>query len=227
MPSNQTSEYEQGRREIIHNSRLRDFYVCMELLPIVHESSGELTGDVLPRREAISKKAWCMSTNIFVLNSKGELLCHQRSMQKERYPGVWSTHLGGHVGHDETFETNAHKEIQEETGIYVEPSALIPWRTTKLERSRLWIGEFVLHLDQSTESLTPQVGEVDCFMWLSPEEIMRRSSENPEGWIIGTHDFAVEYHCCRAVLNAAHCVGRITLPEQLLKWHPLYARTAK
>lgn len=193
----------------------------MEFLSIVHEQSGELTGSSLPRHEAIAQRAWCMSTNIFVLNSNGEVLCHQRSLQKERYPGAWSTHLGGHVGSDETFEINAHKEVQEEAGVIVQSEQIIPWRTTKLSRSRLWVGEFVMHLDQSVDSFTPQIGEVERFEWLTPEEIIKRASSKSELWMLGTHDFAVEYCCMRAALNTAHAMGRISLPKNLLKWGPI------
>ena len=193
----------------------------MEFLSIVHEKSGDLTGDSLPRHEAIAQPAWCMSTNVFVLNSQGEVLCHQRSLQKERHPGAWSTHLGGHVGSDETFEINAHKEVQEESGVTVESHQIIPWRTTKLSRSRLWIGEFVVHLDKHVDSFVPQKGEVERFEWLSPEQIIKRAAQESELWMLGTHDFEVEYHCLRAALNTAHAMGRIALPQYLLKWGPV------
>jgi isopentenyldiphosphate isomerase len=193
----------------------------MEFLSIVHEKSGDPTGNSLPRHEAIAQRAWCMSTNVFVLNSRGEVLCHQRSLQKERHPGAWSTHLGGHVGADETFELNAFKEVQEEAGVLVKAEHLIPWRTTKLAHSHLWIGEFVIHLDQDLDSFTPQIGEVERFEWLSPEQIMSRAADQSEVWMLGTHDFEVEYHCLRAALNTAHAMGRIVLPQDLLKWGPL------
>lgn len=194
-----------------------------ERLDIVCEETGHPLGHALPRHEAIATQAWCRSTNIFVVNSKGEILCHQRSLNKERYPGVWSTHLGGHVGTGETYETNASKEVEEEAGIRAHPSRLIHWRTTRINRARLWVREFVLLHDAAVESLIPQPGEVEQFLWLSPEEILRQEKENPSLWLAGTHDFQTEYYCMRAVLNAVHAVGAMNVPQEMHSWHPVVA----
>ncbi len=190
----------------------------MEYLPTVHEHTGELTGVILPRPEAIRDGAWCMSTNIFVMNSKGEILCHQRSLNKERVPGTWSTHLGGHVGSDETFETNAHKEVFEESGVEVKPEDLISWRTTKLPTARLWVKEFVVYIDQPVEAFTPQMGEVEKFAWMSPEMILSEQAKNPSAWLAGTHDFEIEHHCLRAALNVAHGAQKISIAPSLFTW---------
>lgn len=193
-------------------------FCVMEYLPTVHETTGEPTGIILPRSEAIAEKKWCMSTNVFVVNSHGQILCHQRSLKKERYPGVWSTHLGGHVCSDETFESNAQKELHEEAGIKVESSRLIPWRTTRLSHARLWVKEFVTYLDLPVEAFTPQEGEVEKFAWMNPEEILESKRLDHTKWLAGTHDFATEYHCLRAVLSSAHALGKIDINPDLTKW---------
>lgn len=190
----------------------------MEYLSTVHEVTGELTGLSLPRSEAIAKAEWCMSTNIFVVNEHGQILCHQRSLGKERHPGVWSTHLGGHVSAQETFETNAQKEVEEEAGVKVESNQLLAWRTTRLPLARLWVREFVTYLNLPVEAFTPQPGEVERFAWLSAEEILESRRLNPHDWMAGTHDFATEYHCLRAVLSSAHTIGHIEIAPALTKW---------
>lgn len=197
------------------------FCSMSERLDIVSEETGHLLGHALPRHEAIAQQAWCRSTNVFVVNSKGQVLCHQRSLGKERYPGVWSTHLGGHVGSGETYETNAAKEVEEEAGIRAHPSRLIHWRTTRINRARLWVREFVLLHDAPVDSLIPQPGEVEKFAWYSPEEIMRLAKEQPDLWLAGTHDFQTEYYCMRAALNAVHSTGAVNVPHDLHAWHPV------
>jgi isopentenyldiphosphate isomerase len=192
-----------------------------EELEIVSHDTNELTGIALPRHEAISQGAWCRSTNVFVINNKGEVLCHQRSLQKERFPGVWSTHLGGHVAKGENYETNAVKELEEEAGIISESKRLVCWRTTKIDTAHLWVREFVTLHDVPAESLKPQPGEVDQFAWKSIEEILEAKQREPHMWCAGTHDFRVEYHCLRAVLTAAHSAGAIEVPHGLQAWHPV------
>lgn len=190
----------------------------MEHLEIVHEHSGELIGQTLPRHEAKQQKMWCRSTNIFVLNSAGEILCHQRSLNKEHLPGYWITHLGGHVGVGETYETNALKELEEEAGLKgIQSHQLIAWRTTSMESARLWVREFVIVLDKEVSELTPQPGEVERFEWKTPQQILE-SAKRDGNWCAGTHDFWTEYHCLRAVLATAQVHGLTELPDRTHVW---------
>src|SRR5688572_24900437 len=185
----------------------------MEMLHIVHPETGEPIGGILPRAEAIARGAWCRSTNVYVLNSDGQVLCHRRSSLKERLAGAWMTHLGGHVGVGETYETNARKELFEEAGIDVRQSRLLPWRTTRIEHARLWAREFVTLSDVSAADLAPQPGEVDEFRWLSPEDVLRNAEADPKGWCAGTHDFRTEYLCMRAALHVGDAAGVLPMPE--------------
>lgn len=190
------------------------------MLQIVHPETGEPVGAAMPRAEAIAQGAWCRSTNIFVFNADGHVLCHRRSSLKERLPGVWSTHLGGHVSVGETFETNAVKELEEEAGIAVHPSRLLSWRTTRIDGARLWAREFVTLTDLDVSRLVPQPGEVDEFRWLSADEILSNAAADPEKWCVGTHDFRTEYYCMRAALNVANATGAIAVPAGLHVWQP-------
>jgi len=193
----------------------------MEMLEVVCENLGLPTGECVPRSEVIEKQLWCRSTNVFVMNSRGEILVHQRSLAKERLPGVWSTHLGGHVGEGEDFDLNALKELQEEAGIMVSQRDLLPWRTTKLSGARLWVREYVAIIDQPVEYFVPQVGEVERFMWMTVDEIVAAEAVEPNMWCAGTHDFRTEYACLRAVAVAAQAFGALQIPDSMRIWHPV------
>ncbi|HYD91743.1 MAG TPA: NUDIX domain-containing protein [Flavobacterium sp.] len=193
-----------------------------EKIEVVHEHSGELVGLSLPRHEVIENKHWCRSTNIFVLNRHGNILCHQRSAHKERYPNAWSTHLGGHLSHGETYEHNALKELEEEVGIKIDPAMLIPWRTTRINKSRLWVREFMTVFDGDINDLKLQTEEVQSVKWFTPLEILREYQHNPDLWLAGTHDFKTEYLCLRAVLTACLSAGVFAKDfHHLHAWHPL------
>lgn len=192
----------------------------MEHLEIVNEFTGELLGVTLPRPDAIAQQAWCQSTNIYVLNSEGKVLCHQRSLDKERMPGFWMTHLGGHVGVGESFDSNAVKELEEEAGVTVDPAHVIHWRTTRIPKARLWTKEYVVIVDKAHHEFTPQPGEVEKFEWKTPEEILDEA-KNKGNWCAGTHDFLVEYHCLRAALTVAHHHGSKTVPKHATVWHQI------
>lgn len=205
-------------------SGFRFYFPSMsERLSIVCEQTGKLLGYSLPRHEAIAQGAWCQTTNVFVVNGKGEVLCHQRSLTKERLPGGWSTHLGGHVSENEGFDDNARKELEEEAGLVLPAESIIPWRTSRLERARIWMRDYVAFYDGSAEELTPQPGEVERFVWMSPEAIAKRIQAEPHMWFAGAHDFIKEYDCLRAVLAAGQARGIVDVPLELHVWHPLQA----
>lgn len=201
----------------------------MEHIETVHEHNGELTGLLLQRPEVFTQKAWCRSTNVFVLNDKGEVLCHQRSLVKERMPGVWVTHLGGHVAHGETPETNVVKELEEEANIVTAPEEIIRWskmpvaETSRIKNVRLWMHNFVTLFTGDKSVIKPQPGEVERFEWLSLEDILNEERKNPEKWNAGIHDFNSEYFHLRAALMGAHAAGAIKVPEELHVWRPVKA----
>lgn len=201
-----------------------------ERLQIVDELTGEPTGEHLSRKETLENKRWCRTTNIFVLNSKGEILCHQRSLNKERFPGAWSTHFGGHVTEGESFKISALKELAEEIGLSVNAFQLIPWRTSKKSVSRIWVRDFITVYDGPIENLKIQKSEIEKVQWFNAEDIMAEldaESDDANEWLAGTHDFYADYQCMRAVLTAtidAGIFGGDFIP--LKTWHPL-ASTSK
>jgi ADP-ribose pyrophosphatase YjhB (NUDIX family) len=141
-------------------------------------------------------------------------------------PGVWSTHMGGHVGEGETYESNALKELHEESGIAVHPTRLLPWRTTRIDGPRLWAREFVTLLDRDASALLPQPGEVDAFRWMSLKEVLHMSKKEPSKWCAGTHDFRVEYQCMRSALSVADALGALPVPRGFHLWQPGLASSA-
>jgi isopentenyldiphosphate isomerase len=193
----------------------------MELIDIVCANTGRLLGEQVLRHEIFVKELWCRSTNVFVISEAGEVLVHQRSLKKERYPGVWCTHMGGHVGAGETFETNALKELQEESGLMATEKELLPWRTSKIESARLWVREFVTVVNKNEVTLVPQPGEVEQFAWMSIDDLLAAEAKNPDQWLVGTHDFRVEYACLRAVIVAAQTLGTFEVAHGLHTWHPI------
>ena len=184
-----------------------------ELLQVVDKDTGEPTGELVPRSVLIRDRLWCRTTNIFILNEKGEILCHERSKNKERFPGAWSTHFGGHVVEGESFKIGALKELEEELGLKVNAFQLIAWRTSKKEVSRIWVRDFITVYTGSIEDLVLQASEIDSVKWFSPQEIFEeldaageREGESVE-WLAGTHDFNADYQCMRAVLTATIDAG--------------------
>ena len=198
----------------------------LEKVEVVSHQTGLPTGLQLTRAEVIEQKAWCRSTNVFVLNSKGEVLCHQRSLKKERLPGVWVTHLGGHVAVGEHPDGNALKELEEEANIFTEAKELVRWGTFPVEKTsrvndvRLWMHNFVTLFQGDESTIKPQSGEVERFEWISIDDILASEKNEPHMWNAGIHNFNIEYYCLRSALIAAHTSGSIQVPDHLHVWQP-------
>lgn len=191
----------------------------MELLHVVSEHSPIISGGVASRADVLSQNLWTLSTNIFIINSQGKLLCHQRSLKKERLPGVWITHMGGHVSHNEDFLSNALKEVSEEAGVEIKQDDIIEWRTTKIESAKLWSKDFVIYKDLDLSELIPQKEEVECFAWMTLEEILTNCKDSNVPWCAGIQDITREYWAMRAVLSSSHHFGKIVVDEKLQQWN--------
>lgn len=203
-----------------------------EMIQVIDPQTGEPTGQNVTRKELFKQNLWCRSTNVFVVNSAGQILCHQRSQNKERFPGVWSTHFGGHVSVGESFKINAVKEVEEEIGFHVNVFQMIPWRTHKKENSHLWMRDFLTVYDGAIEDLVLQKSEVEQVKFMSIDEIVA-SLNNPEErsqWadMAGVYSIEEDYQALRAVLTACLDMGIFGGQyTELKKWNPVNVRQVK
>ena len=94
-----------------------------ELVDIVDEN-GNKTGVVKTRKEVHEKGLWHQTVDVWIYNSKGEVLLQKRSMGKESWPGMWDVSSSGHIPAGETPERAALRETLEELGIKVNPKDL-------------------------------------------------------------------------------------------------------
>ena len=72
------------------------------------------------RRKALITRA----SNIFILNSAGEIFVHKRNRNLNLYGGFWDVKVGGSVSYPESYEEAAVRELREETGIKISEDKL-------------------------------------------------------------------------------------------------------
>ena len=79
----------------------------MELIDVVNEKD-EVIG--VKDKDLVHRDGdWHRASRIWVLNSKGEVLIHQRAKTKKLLPGLWDTTFGGHVLSGESYEEAAKR----------------------------------------------------------------------------------------------------------------------
>ena len=72
-------------------------------------SRAEMRKDVLRHRAVF----------VAVISSSGQLLIHERSANKDLWPGWWDLAVGGVVASGETYDDAARRELDEEIGVSV------------------------------------------------------------------------------------------------------------
>lgn len=69
------------------------------------------------RREVHEQGLIHRAVHILVFNKKHDCLLQQRSLLKDRHPGVWDSSAAGHVDAGEDYDSAARRELEEELGI--------------------------------------------------------------------------------------------------------------
>jgi isopentenyldiphosphate isomerase len=140
------------------------------------------------REDLTPKKDIYRVSALWVTNSKGEVLCAQRSFDKEHNPGKWGPAVSGTVEEGETREENIYKEAEEELGIKdikfeTGPKySTLERPNTKHFRFTQW---FLAKIDRKTEDFKLQKEEVEQVRWLTEEEILKIYKKDSEFFSLG------------------------------------------
>lgn len=85
-----------------------------EMVYIVDEEDNVINS--VPRSKMRAENLRHRVVRIFLFNAKGEIFIHQRTFDKDIYPGHFDTTITGTVASG-TYEENAVRELEEEAGI--------------------------------------------------------------------------------------------------------------
>jgi isopentenyldiphosphate isomerase len=133
----------------------------------------------LPRKLVHGHGVWHRVSHVWVQNDKGQLLCQQRSLEKELLPGFWECFFGGHIRPNETYEDAAVRETREELGINISADDLRLWKVYKFSDGQGYNNEFM----GDVKDLTFDDGEVAQAVWKDILGIKQVIHENGgESW---------------------------------------------
>lgn len=87
---------------------MSDFHIFLDVIteqdiPVRKEESEVIHAEHLLHR----------AVHVLLVNRLGEIFVRQRSLQKELYPGIWSTSVGEHVSAGESYDFTAHQALKE------------------------------------------------------------------------------------------------------------------
>ena len=146
-----------------------------ELFDVVDEQD-RVTGQ-RPRREVHRLKLRHRAVHLLVVNRAGRVFLHQRSMQKDLFPGVWDSSAAGHVGAGEDYDGTAGRELEEELGCRPEQA---PQRLFKIEAREETGQEFVwVYRVEAEGPFVLQADEIERGDWFTGADIDRWLAERP------------------------------------------------
>lgn len=129
-----------------------------------------------PRGEVHARGLLHRAVHIWVFNSRGELLLHQRSAAKDESPLRYTSSASGHLSAGEDYLTAARRELREELGLSGDLEYI-----TRLPASEATAREHtVLYRVVTDEPPTPDPHEIAALLLLPPEEVTRRVVAAPD-----------------------------------------------
>jgi isopentenyldiphosphate isomerase len=97
----------------------------MSLIDVL-DKNGNKTGKIVELDEVHRIGYWHRGIDVWILNSKGELLVQKRSAKKKSNPNLWAVaSVAGHVDAGEDSLIAALREIEEEIGVNLNGEDLI------------------------------------------------------------------------------------------------------
>ncbi|MEI6236974.1 MAG: NUDIX domain-containing protein [Candidatus Saccharibacteria bacterium] len=142
----------------------------------------------LKRGEVHGFGIWHRTAHVWVFDGRGNILCHQRSLNKDSSLGQWAAIFGGHLDPSETNEHAAIRELFEEASIKVAISDLKPELIYRMHTSNDYNNEFQAVFSTTwvgdESKLVFDTNEVSFIEWLPIEEVLEHFEQNDANWSI-------------------------------------------
>ncbi len=129
------------------------------------------------RKDLIHKDGdWHRVAHVWVINPKGEILCHRRADIKKMFPSLWDVIIGGHLDMGESYKEAAKRELEEEVGIddYDSLVEIGKWKgipNPTQPQNKEFIKIFAIRYDRGIETLKPKKDEISQLKFIKLKEI--------------------------------------------------------
>jgi isopentenyldiphosphate isomerase len=157
-----------------------------EMVDILNEK-GNPIGEIKLKREVHAEGLWHRAVQIWIYNSKGEILLQKRSKNKEFFPRLLDMSAAGHVSAGETFEEAAVRELFQEIGLRRKASdlknigtwPLVQYMTKPFYNNKEIFQVFLLKWDGNIKELKLQKKEVEMVKFV-PIDTFESELKDPE-----------------------------------------------
>ncbi len=156
-----------------------------EILDVLDES-GDLTGEIMPRKDIQQSGKWHKAAHVWIINSKNELLITRRSLNANTSPGAWTMSAGGHVAAGESSFDCAKRELAEEVGVDLPKNKFKYLFTTKFRSGDLFPGKnvnqfndvFLVEADIRPDQVKPDLNEVIDVKYINYKKLQEQITKD-------------------------------------------------
>ena len=139
--------------------------------------------DSKPKTEVHRKGLLHRAFSIFVFNSRGEVLLHQRSIGKYHSPGLWTNTCCSHLPENLSMEETIHQRLEEEMGFDTELNFVGKFHyqvnfdngLAENEIDHIYIGFY-------NNNPKPNPTEVASYKWVLLNDLIQDVEQNPNNY---------------------------------------------
>jgi 8-oxo-dGTP pyrophosphatase MutT (NUDIX family) len=132
------------------------------------DPEGRPTGRRILRGEPLGPEERHLVVHVHLVNRAGHFLIQKRSMSKAFSPGAWDVTCGAVLAGEESLQ-GALREVREELGLRLEPSALA--FVARLRRVDSFVDVWLGWIDVEISRLVMQEEEVDALRFVDAREL--------------------------------------------------------
>lgn len=123
--------------------------------------------------------------SILVYNDAGQLLIHQRALEKYHSPGLWTNTCCGHPNKGESMEAAVHRRLKEEMGFDCDLKYDFTFQYNAQFDNGLIENE-IDHVYKGVfnDAFIVNSEEVNAYKWVNTEEIKSDVIQNPDDYTV-------------------------------------------
>lgn len=139
----------------------------MEEIWDILDEKGNKTGRIM-KKGLVPQGFYHQGADVWIVNSKNEILIQKRSLQKRNSPNVWAM-TGGSVIRGETSLQTIERETKEELGICLNMKDIKLVKQYKT--GTVWLDTYLIKQDIDLKDIIMQEEEVSEVKWATYDEI--------------------------------------------------------
>ena len=136
----------------------------------IYDKNGRLTGRQVQKNATLQHGEYHLAVEVWIINSKKQILLQQRSKNCELLPGVWGLTTGRVKSKEDSLQ-GCLREVQEELGLHLSSKDMTRIRRiVREDKTHLIWDVYAVYQDIDNKKLRLQKNEVDKVRWVTPAE---------------------------------------------------------